>query len=289
MTETPLEPTSPVRVEPEPAEPVLPARAPVRPVAMNDSDKPDVFQVNGASLRMAAIALVFLVIGFAAGAALLGGRGANTAEIETMVRQIVAEEIANAGGLGGSPTGASLVDDDPSFGPKNAPVTIVEFSDFYCQFCTRFATETLPQLQAYYGDNIRFVYRDLPIIGGQASIDAAVAGNCAYDQEKFWEFHNILFENNSARSRDMYISFAGELGMDVDVFTACLDDEANVDEVMLDYVDGQTLGIQGTPRFYINGKVISGAQPFDTFTLVIDAELKKAGVTPPVAEAEPEA
>ena len=289
MTETPLEATSPAQAEPESVEPVLPARVPVRPVAMNDGDRPDVFQVNGASLRMAAIALVFLVIGFAAGAALLGGRGADTAELETMVRQIVAEEIANAGGLGGSPTGASLADDDPSFGPDDAAVTIVEFSDFYCQFCTRFANETLPQLQARYGDNIRFVYRDLPIIGGQASIDAAVAGNCAYGQDKFWEFHNILFTNNAARSRDMYISFADELGMDVDAFTTCLDDEANLDEVMLDYVDGQTLGIQGTPRFYINGKVISGAQPFDTFALVIDSELEKAGITPPAVEGEPEA
>lgn len=289
MTETPLEPTRPTRAESELAEPVLPARAPVRPVAMSEVSAPDVFQVNGSSLRMAAIALVFLAIGFAGGAALLGGRGADTAEIEAMVRQIVAEEIASAGGVGGSPTGPSLIDDDPSFGPENAAVTIVEFSDFYCTFCTRFANETLPQLQARYGDSIRFVYRDLPIIGGQASIDAAVAGNCAHDQDKFWEFHNIIFANNAARSRDMYISFAEELGMDPDAFTTCLDDQAQVDEVMLDFVDGQTLGIQGTPKFYINGKVISGAQPFETFTLVIDSELEKAGVTPPVAEGEPEA
>src|SRR5687768_2772680 len=147
---------------------------------MSAGDTPDVFQVSSSSLRMAAIALVFLIIGFAGGAALLGGRGADTAEIEAIVRQIVAEEFANAGGLGGSPTGASLADDDPSFGPDDAVVTIVEFSDFYCQFCTRFANETLPQLQARYGDSIRFVYRDLPIIGGQISIDAAVAGNCSH-------------------------------------------------------------------------------------------------------------
>lgn len=289
MTETPLEPTGPVPVDQDAADRLPATRTVVRPVAMSAGDTPDVFQVSSSSLRMAAIALVFLIIGFAGGAALLGGRGADTAEIEAIVRQIVAEEIASAGGLGGSPTGASLADDDPSFGPDDAVVTIVEFSDFYCQFCTRFANETLPQIQARYGDNIRFVYRDLPIIGGQISIDAAVAGNCAHQQGKFWEFHNIIFTNNEARSRDMYISFADELGMDVEAFTACLDDDANVDEVMLDYVDGQTLGIQGTPRFYINGKVISGAQPFDTFALVIDSELEKAGVTPPVAEGEPEA
>lgn len=286
MTETPLEPTGTLPVEHDSADPLPAIRPPVRPVAMNDGDRPDVFQVNSSSLRMAAIALVFLVIGFAAGAALLGGRGTDTAALETMVRQIVAEEIANAGGLGGSPTGAALADDDPSFGPEDAAVTIVEFSDFNCTFCTRFATETLPQLQARYGEKIRFVYRDYPILGGS---EPAIASNCAHDQGKFWEFHNLLFANHQARSRDMYISFADELGLDSDAFATCLDDQAKVEEMTLDYIDGQTLGIQGTPRFYINSKVISGAQPFDTFALVIDSELEKAGITPPVTEGEPEA
>ncbi len=286
MTETPLEPTGTLPVEHDSADPLPAIRPPVRPVAMNDGDRPDVFQVNSSSLRMAAIALVFLVIGFAAGAALLGGRVTDTAALETMVRQIVAEEIANAGGLGGSPTGAALADDDPSFGPEDAAVTIVEFSDFNCTFCTRFATETLPQLQARYGEKIRFVYRDYPILGGS---EPAIASNCAHDQGKFWEFHNLLFANHQARSRDMYISFADELGLDSDAFATCLDDQAKVEEMTLDYIDGQTLGIQGTPRFYINSKVISGAQPFDTFALVIDSELEKAGITPPVTEGEPEA
>lgn len=284
MTETPLEPTGPAPSDHTLTDPLPEARTPVRPVAMSAADTPDVFQVNGASLRMAAVALVFLIIGFAAGAVLLGGRGADTAEIEAMVRQIVAEEIANAGGIGGGPTGASLADDDPSFGPEDAPVTIVEFSDFNCTFCTRFATETLPQLQARYGDNIRFVYRDYPILGGS---EPAIASNCAHDQGKFWEYHNLLFANQQARSREMYISFADELGLDADTFAMCLDDQAKVEEMTLDYIDGQSLGIQGTPKFYVNSKVVSGAQPFDTFVLVIDSELEKAGVTPPVTEGEP--
>jgi protein-disulfide isomerase len=286
VTETPLEHTGPPPSEHDLAEPLRTTRPQIHPVAMSAVDTPDVFQVNGSSLRMAVIALVFLVIGFAAGAALLGGRGTDTAEIEAMVRQIVAEEIANAGGLGGAPTGASLVDDDPSFGPDDAAVTIVEFSDFNCTYCTRFATETLPQLQARYGDHIRFVYRDYPILGGS---EPAIASNCAHDQGKFWEYHNLLFSNQQARSRDMYISFADELGLDADSFAMCLDDQAKVEEMTLDYIDGQTLGIQGTPKFYVNSKVISGAQPFETFTLVIDSELEKAGVTPPVVEGEPEA
>lgn len=238
---------------------------------------------------MAAIALVFLIIGFAGGAALLGSRSESPAELESMVRQIVATEIANAGVSGGGTTSTSLVDDDPSFGPPDAPVTIVEFSDFYCSFCTRFATETLPKIRDHYGDMIHFVYRDLPIIGGQISVEAAIAGNCAHDQGQFWEFHNILFSHNAARGRESYISFADELGLDTDAFTVCLDDKAKLDEVTLDLIDGQTLGIQGTPKFYINGKSISGAQPFENFKLVIDAELKKAGFTPPVETTEPAA
>jgi protein-disulfide isomerase len=284
VTDTPSEPNLTVP-PPHVRAPVVSADAPH--IAHRDAaEEQATFTVTGAGLRTAVIALVFLLIGFVGGNLLSGGR-LDTAELESIVRAVVSQELANAGGTGGSSAGA-LTDNDPSFGPEDAPVTIVEFSDFYCTYCTRFATETLPRLQERYGDQLRFVYRDLPIIGGQASVDAAVAGNCAHDQDKFWEFHDLLFANNAARGRDTYISFAGELGMDADAFATCLDDPTKVDEVMLDYVDGQTLGITGTPKFYINGKVISGAQPYDTFALVIDAELTKAGITPP-RPAEPDA
>lgn len=235
---------------------------------------------QGGAVQTAIVAAVFLIIGLMGGAIVFGNRGPSTAELETLVRSLVAEEVARVGG-GDSSASASLVDNDPSFGPEDAPITIVEFSDFYCGFCTRFATETLPLLQEQYGEQIRFVYRDLPIIGGQVSFDAAIAGNCAYDQGKFWEFHNLIFANNGARDRDTFIAFSGELGMDPEAFAVCLDDTAKQEEVTLDYLDGQALGIQGTPAFFINGRSVSGAQPFNTFALVIDAELKKKGLTPP--------
>lgn len=241
---------------------------------------------RGTGLQTGLVALVFLGIGLLGGAIAFGNRGPSTAEIETLVRSVVAEEMARVG-TGSGTTNVSLVDDDPSFGPADAPITIVEFSDFYCTFCTRFATETLPKIQEQYGEYVRFVYRDLPIIGGQVSFDAAIAGNCAYAQGKFWEFHNILFAHNSAREQSAWIAFADELGMDAEAFTACLDDKAHEEEVTLDYLDGQGLGIQGTPAFFVNGRSISGAQPFNTFALVIDAELRKQGITPP-ERVEPE-
>lgn len=225
------------------------------------------------------VGLIFLVIGFISGG-LVFGRSIDTVQLERSIRTIVAEEVANISTSGGSAT-ADLTDNDPAFGPEDAKVTIVEFSDFYCSFCGRFANETLPRLRETYGDHIRFVYRDMPIIGGQISVQAAIAGNCAFAQDKFWDFHNIVFQNTDARSREAFISFADELGLDTEAFTTCLDDRTMSEEVTLDYIDGQSLGISGTPAFFINGRQISGAQPFDTFALVIDSELRKAGITPP--------
>lgn len=225
------------------------------------------------------VGLVFLVIGFIGGG-IVFGRGVDTAQLERSIRTIVAEEVANISTSDG-PATADLADNDPAFGPDDAAVTIVEFSDFYCSFCGRFANETLPLLQETYGDYIRFVYRDMPIIGGQISVDAAIAGNCAHAQDNFWGFHNLIFQNAGARSRDAFVSFADELGLDTELFAACLDDRAMSEEVTLDYIDGQGLGISGTPAFFINGRLVSGAQPYDTFALVIDSELRKAGITPP--------
>lgn len=216
--------------------------------------------------------MILLSLGFVAGAILMNGRGLSVAEIEAMIQRSV--------GTQGATGSAALVDDDPSFGPADAPITIVEFSDFYCGFCVRFANETMPRIKERYGDQIRFVYRDLPITSGQPAIDAAVAANCAHDQSNFWDYHDIIFANSNAQSREMYVSFASELGMDAGAFTLCLDNPEKLDEITLDYVDAMALGISGTPKFYVNDSVIAGAMPFETFALVIDRELEKAGVEP---------
>lgn len=196
-------------------------------------------------------------------------------ELASLVRSLVADELTRRGF---SDSNNELVDDDPFFGPEDAPITIVEFSDFYCSVCGRFAEQTLPRLREAYGDRIRFVYRDMPIIGGQESIQAAIAANCAENQGKFWQFHNTLFAHYDARDRAAFVSFASEMGMDTAVFETCLDDQAMADEITLDLVDGYSLGITGTPAFYINGRFVSGAQPFETFSLLIDRELEALGI-----------
>jgi protein-disulfide isomerase len=254
---------------------------PLRPPIEDDRIGPELFHPNASTIRIVIVAALFVVVGFITGAIIFSNRSLSAEQIEAMIRSIIEEQRAVSSGSGGQLDSVALIDDDPSFGPADAPVTIVEFSDYNCPFCTRFALDTLPQLRQRYGSLIRFVYRDLPIIGGQNSIDAAVAGNCAHIQGKFWEFHDLLFANSEARERETYVAFADELGMDTGAFTICLDDKAQLDEVTLDYLDGQGLGIDGTPAFFINGKTVRGAQPFDTFALVIDKELEKLGVTVP--------
>lgn len=241
----------------------------------------EMFRPNSSAVLIVIVAALFVVIGFITGAIIFSNRSLNAGDVEALVRSIIEKELAVSSGSGGQIDSVALIDDDPSFGPTDAPVTIVEFSDYNCPFCTRFAGETLPRLRQQYGSLIRFVYRDLPIIGGQSSIDAAVAGNCAHIQGKFWEFHDLLFANSEARERDIYVAFADELGMNTGAYTTCLDDKAQLDEVTLDYLDGQGLGIDGTPAFFINGKTIRGAQPFDTFALVIDKELERLGISVP--------
>lgn len=254
---------------------------PTRPPVEDPRTSLELFHPNTSTIQIVIVAALFVVVGFIIGAVIFSNRSLSAGDVEAIVRSIIEGQLAVSNGSGGQVDSVALIDDDPSFGPADAPVTIVEFSDYNCPFCTRFALETLPQLRQRYGSLIRFVYRDLPIIGGQNSINAAVAGNCAHIQGKFWEFHDLLFTNSEARERDTYVAFADELGMDTDAFTTCLDDKAQLDEVTLDYLDGQGLGIDGTPAFFINGKTIRGAQPFDTFALVIDKELERLGVALP--------
>jgi protein-disulfide isomerase len=173
---------------------------------------------------------------------------------------------------------AAIADDDPFLGPEDSSIVIVEFSDFNCGFCTRFAQDTLPQILENYGDQVKFVYRDMPILT-ETSAPAAQAGQCAAEQDAFWEFHDLMFTDSSARNRDAYIKFATDNNLDVAQFTECIDSGKYSGEVTLDLIDGQSLGVRGTPAFFINGRFISGAQPYEIFSTVIEAELAKSSAT----------
>jgi protein-disulfide isomerase len=169
-------------------------------------------------------------------------------------------------------------DDDPAIGPEDAPVTIIEFSDFQCPYCARFQTETLPQILSNYGDRVRFVYRDFPLVSLHANaLKAAEASECADDQEAYWKYHDLLFQNQSALDDASLKNYAASLGLDTAAFNQCLDSDKYMSEVQKDEQDGITAGVQGTPAFFINGVLISGAQPYSVFQAAIEAALAKGG------------
>jgi protein-disulfide isomerase len=161
-------------------------------------------------------------------------------------------------------------------------VVIVEFADFQCGFCDKFYNETLPTIRQTYPDQVKFVYRDFPIFG-EPSAQAAMAAECANEQGKFWDMHDMLFSKlHNAEvafeiSQDSLISLASDIGLDTDSFTQCMTSQRYLDEIVKDYQTAQAYGLRGTPGFVINGVVYTfGAQPFDVFDRIIKAELTRA-------------
>jgi protein-disulfide isomerase len=172
-------------------------------------------------------------------------------------------------------TTVAIGPDDPSQGKADAPVTVVEFSDFQCPFCLR-VMPTLKELRTKYGDRMRLVWKDFPLtqIHPQAFV-AAQAGNCAREQGKFWEYHDKLFGNQSALQAESLKKYAADAGLDTSKFNQCLDSskyEARVQEAL---TAGNRLGISSTPTLYVNGRMINGAQPIEVFESVIDEELAR--------------
>ncbi len=166
----------------------------------------------------------------------------------------------------------------PIRGAANAPVTLVEFSDFHCPFCKQ-VLPTLTQLLARYPGKVRLVFRDFPIdsLHPQAR-RAAEAARCAQDQGKFWEYHDLLFANAPQASPEELGRFAQQVGLDLAKFEPCLSGGLHRAAVQRDIEDGTRLGVDGTPAFFINGRPLSGAQPLEAFVQVIEEE-----VAPPAA------
>lgn len=161
----------------------------------------------------------------------------------------------------------------PSLGPHDAPIVIVEFSDFQCPFCRRFHDETYQALLDAYPGQIRFVYRNLPLTSIHPSaMPAAIASLCANDQNAYWDFHEKLFSSETL-DEPTYIQYATDLGLDVETFTACLSSGSHDEFIQQDMDFSLGLGVQSTPTFFINGLAIVGAQPLASFTQLIDKEL----------------
>jgi protein-disulfide isomerase len=166
------------------------------------------------------------------------------------------------------------VDDDPAKGPANAPVTIVEFSDFQCPFCGR-AEATVKQVLDNYKDKVRFVYRDFPLGMHPYAPKAAEAAECAHEQGKFWEYHDALYADQSKLSVPDLEATADKLGLKTDTFKTCLESGKYTSEVNKDMADAQKAGVNSTPSFFINGIAVIGAQGYQAFADIIDRELSK--------------
>lgn len=168
------------------------------------------------------------------------------------------------------------VDDDPSLGPANAPVTIIMFSDYQCGYCKKWYQEVFQPLMQNYSGSIRFVYRDFPLYSIHPSAGStAEAADCAGDQDKYWEFFTAVF-NDSGQLDSLAIQNYGQsIGLEMEEFNQCLSSRKYQSEVEKDYSYAAALGIQSTPTFFINGIALIGAQPYQVFATVIEQELSR--------------
>jgi protein-disulfide isomerase len=170
----------------------------------------------------------------------------------------------------------SIDKDDPVYGPENAPLTIVEFSDYQCPACRR-NHEVVRELRQTYKDRIKWVFKDYPMPGHKWAKGAALAARCAADQGKFWQYQDLLFSTQEELSPDRLTQFAGDLGLQVNSFRQCLDAGKFQGRLDKDIEEGKRFGFNTTPTLVINNRLLSGAPPPDRFRQIIDEELQKLG------------
>ena len=181
------------------------------------------------------------------------------------------------------------IDNDPIIGNPNAPITIIEFSDFQCPFCAKFHIQTLPAIMNEYINDgkVKLVFRDFPIQSIHPNaLPASIAAECANEQGKFKEMHDILFEKQNEWSKKntdnviiLFNQYASEFGLEEEKFDSCLKNGKYIEEIQKDLYDGKAYGVSGTPGFFIGNDQIGfielkGAQPFENFKKVIDSQLK---------------
>lgn len=166
-----------------------------------------------------------------------------------------------------------LSGDEPSKGPKNAKVTVIEFSEFQCPFCKRAYTHGR-DIAKEYGDKVRYVFKHFPLSFHEKAHRASEASLCMHEQGKFFEYHDKLFENNQALEDADLKKYAVEVGGDQAKFEECLNSGRNKAKVDKDLADAQKYGVSGAPTFFINGEAVVGAVPYEDIKKVIDEALK---------------
>ena len=178
------------------------------------------------------------------------------------------------------------VDDDAVLGSADAPVTLIEFSDFQCPFCRSFANTALKEIKKNYVETgkVKIVYRDYPLPFHPAAIPAARAAECAHEQDKFWEMHDQIYLEQDKQGSNT-IEFGAEdlkswaknvTGLNHQKWETCFSSDKYTDEINKDLADGMAAGINGTPAVFINGKEVVGAQPYPVFQQAIEAALKES-------------
>ncbi len=251
--------------------------------ATNQHEKRDLpAAMTRKTLNYVVIAVAFTLVGLLIGSRAFAPAGEQAVTVDEAQLRAVIESVLDEYDLGDSaaeagPDRFALVDDDPYIGEEDAPVVIVEFSDFFCSFCKRHFDLTFEPILENYGQYIRYVYRDFARLTAE-STPASAAAQCAFAQGKFWEFRAAFFDNQGQLGRDFYLKTAEEYELDIEEYTACLDEGRYISEVEIDGFDGQIAGVTGTPGFFINGRILSGAQPYSIFERMIQRELAKAGI-----------
>ncbi len=165
---------------------------------------------------------------------------------------------------------AAVTEDDHIRGDiETAKVVIVEYSDYECSYCARHHP-TLVELMDTYGDDVAWVYRHYPLSFHAEAVPAALAAECASEQDMFWEFTDEMYDNQTSLGEDLYFEVAETLGLDIDEFTTCYEEERYVDDIQADMESGTAAGVAGTPGNFVNGVAVSGAQPASVFEGLID-------------------
>lgn len=219
------------------------------------------------AVLLAAAAAVYLAGMFGAGAS-QDARESGSPSSVGQARQPDAEPEGQAG--------EDAPREVPTRGNEDAPVTMVEYADFQCPFCGKFAREVEPELIERYVESgrLKIEWRDFPYLG-QESANAALAARAAHEQDKFWEYHDALYRdqvslNSGAFSDENLVAFAEEAGLDVEQFESDLTSGKYERAVSQDLQEGQRLGISGTPTFFINDRMLVGAQPIEAFEEAIE-------------------
>ena len=253
----------------------------------------DVIEVHRSTLYYVATAILFFVAGYilayavftsSIGSLISDLKSAAIDAAQSAAVSAVATNMAHSPQLSSAvvaqptqiPVPKQVVDtaNAPSWGVDNAKVTIVEFGDFQCPYCGYFFATTYPQLEKNYKDKIKFVFRDYPLNIHPQALPAALAAQCANDQGKFWDYHDILYNSQQDLSSDGLIRYAGLItGMNIKQFTDCFTSQKYLKQILDSIKAGEGYQTIGTPTFYINGEFYAGALSYEKLSSTIDKML----------------